>query len=499
MTATKNDIPASPPNMRWLLPALLVVAAVRLHGLRQVALPDYDSVRNWQIVQEVARGNLRHLFHHGSPGFSFLYAPVAWLTADFRVFQLLNALLAVAALGWLLRFISQETRLAGWQTALLTLFAGTSVFLTFSGRDFTMSSGSLLCFAGLLQAYYYRLRQPSRASLLRATGWLVAGLCFNYKFLLTLPILAVLELWHADGLLRQGGNWWRVALLLLAPYVVLGAVGVAAGLPWYLWPAGYYKVAFPDAANAAGRTNTLRFDGLYYLRYLWQFESPLLGIGMALLLLKLRPLVPRWRALLSLESYLLVWALCLLGGMSLLLKAPRGLLWAYPLLYVLAFLGLRRGLPAAWLVGAVVAAVGLNSYRLQREIFAYAPTRYPQVAAWLQAHGGGKVASTVSLGLAPFRPATDTVLSITDEHQLAALRRRGYRYVLLDGYWQVTGVARFDSLRRQPPLAAWPEPLLTSPLLFLEHSEYTGLGYLETIARQRAARPDSVQLRLLPL
>ncbi|TGE10381.1 hypothetical protein [Hymenobacter fodinae] len=495
MAATKNDIPYANLNLWWLL-ALVALAALRLYGLHTVALPDYDSVRNWQIVQEVVSGNVHNIFHHGSPGFYLLYAPLAWATSDYRVFQHLNALLAVLALAMLLRLVGQQLRLPGWQLALLTLFAGTSVLLTFSGRDFTMSSGSLFCFAGLLAAYWRRLQQPSRQTLLRATVWLMLGLCINYKFILTIPILVVLELWQNDGLVWQRSNLVRVVALLAAPYVVLGTIGVAAGLRWYLWPAFYYKVAFPDAANAAGRSNTLRFDGLYYFRYLWQFESPLLGLGLALLLLKLRREWPS-RGQLPFMFYLLVWAACLLTGMTLLLKAPRGLLWAYPLLYVLAFVGLRQWLPRGILAGLIAIAIVGNVYRLQREVYAYAPTHYPLVAAWLQAHGGGKVASTVSLGLSPFY--ADSVLAITDKRTLPTLRRRGYRYVLLDDYWRVTGVTRFNSLRQQQPVAAWPEPLLTSPLLFLEHSEYTGLGYEETLARQRIAQQDTLQLRLLKL
>ncbi len=470
------------------------MAAVRLYGLAGAALPDYDSVRNWQIVQEVSRGQLQHLFHHGSPVFSLVYAPVAWLTTDYRVFQHLNALVAVAALGLLVAFIARKTRLPGWQTGLLTLLAGTSLFLTFSGRDFTMSSWSLLCFAGLLRAYYRRLQLPSAATLYRATGWLVLGLGFNYKFLLTLPILAVLEWWRADGLLWRHGHWWRVAGLLAAPYLVLGTVGVLAGLPWYLWPAIYYKVAFPEAANAAGRAATIRPDGLYYLRYLWDFESGVVWLGL------LGPLaaLPRLRrgTPLPLELYLAVWGWCLLAGMSLLIKAPRGLLWAYGLWYALAFLWLRR-LPVAALVVVVLGAVGLNIRRIQQEIYAYTPTSYPAVAAWLQAHRAGPVISTVGIGLAPFRSAADTVKPVFSDRQAGSLRRHGYRYLLLDGYWRVTNVAAFDSLRRLPAIASWPEPLLTSPLLFLEHSEFTGLGYEQTLARQRAARQDSVQLRVV--
>ncbi|UOQ72065.1 hypothetical protein [Hymenobacter cellulosilyticus] len=75
MTATKNDNPTR-KNALFLLLSLVLVAAVRLYGLRHAALPDYDSVRNWQIVQEIAQGNFRNLFHHGSP--AFRYSTCRW-------------------------------------------------------------------------------------------------------------------------------------------------------------------------------------------------------------------------------------------------------------------------------------------------------------------------------------------------------------------------------------------------------------------------------------
>lgn len=93
-----------------------------------------------------------------------------------------------------------------------------------------------------------------------------------------MPILAVLEWWAADGLLGQRSTWWRVLLILAAPYVVLGAVGVAVGLPWFRWPAIYYRSIFPKAANLAGDQHKIHLEVLFYLRYLLRFE---LGLGVA--------------------------------------------------------------------------------------------------------------------------------------------------------------------------------------------------------------------------
>lgn len=482
---------------RWLGAALLLVTGLRLWRLPQAALPDYDSVRNWQIVQEVAGFDLSHLFHHGSPAFYLLYAPVAALTTDYRVFLVLNALLAVAALGLFADWVSRVARLPGPETALLTLVAGSSVFLTFSGRDFTMSSLSLLLLAGLLRAHWQRLQQPTRRALLRTAAVLALGLSVNYKFLLTVPILAALEMQQADGLTGRGGNWWRVLLLLAAPFVVLGLLAwLASGVPLYRWPAVYYGVMFPAAANAAGRRGTVQVDFTYYLRFLTDFEVALLPALLTALVLfgaglRRRPL--------PLASYLLGWAACTLAGMSLLIKAPRGLLLGLlPLHALLMLVLLHLSRPTRLLV--LLLVLGYNAGQVQHHLYARLPSRYPQVARWLRQHHADSVATTVGPALLPLAAPLGLQAAVAKTPaELAALRRQGYRYVLLDDYYRVAGVPGFDSLRRLPAVAAWPEPALTSPLLYLEHSEFTGLGYEATLRRQQLAARDTVQLRLLRL
>ena len=489
--------------MLWLLVALLVIAVFRLWRMPEAGPPDYDSVRNWQVVQELAQGNFAQLFYHGSPGFLLLYAPMALLTRNFLAFQTINALLGVAGLGFFAAWVTRQARLTGPEAAGLTLLAGTSLLLTFSGRDFTMSSISLILLTGMLRSYFGRLRRPTPAAFVQAMAWLAAALCFNYKFLAALPILMVFEIWQADGVWRKKGAWWRAPGVLALPYLMFGLVGVAAGLPWYRWLGVYVRIVIPPTANLAGRSSTLHLDWLYYLRYLASYESPLLLGG---LLASAWLVFRQWQRQglhrgqrCTLLAYLLVWAVCLLAGMSLLNKAPRGLLFAYLPLAALAVLSGRRLLPGWALAGTLLAAVALNVFRLQREIYAPLPTRYPQVAAWLQQHGATKVASTLSLSMAPYLAKNQVFTVINDERQLAGLRRQGYQYVLLDGYWRVTNVAHFDSLRRQLPVAAWAAPQLQRPLLFLEHSEFTGLGYAETLAACQAAAADTLPLRLYRL
>ena len=499
--APANNAPERPRSTVWLLSALLVVAVLRLWRLPEAGAPDFDSVRDWQLVQELAQGNFAHLFHHGSPGFLLLFAPVAVFTQRFLVFQLINALLGVAGLGWFAGWVARQARLTGPEAAGLVLLGGTGLLLTFSGRDFTMSSASLVVAAGLLRSHYARLHRAAPHRLVQVAAWLALGLCINYKFLFAVPILAVLEWWQADGLWRRATG--RALLVLAAPYALLGLLGMAVGLPWYRWLGFYWRTVVPAAPNVAGREATLHLDLGYYPRYLATFESPLLLLGiLAALVLVAR----QWRRgelrrgqPLALLPYLLVWAGCLLAGMSLLIKAPRGLLLAYLPLAALAVLSGRRLLPR-WVLGAVLlAAIGLNMHRIQAQLYAPLPGQYPAVAAWLRQHGATRVASTIGNGLALYLGPSQSLTVITDERELDGLRRQGVQYVLLDGYWRVAGVARFDSLRQQRPVAAWPAPQLQQPLLFLEHSEFTGLGFDETLAASRAAAADSLPLRLYRL
>jgi hypothetical protein len=290
---------------------------------------------------------------------------------------------------------------------------------------------------------------------------------------------------------------------MAAPYVIFGIFSVVVGLPWYRWVGFYIRQVIVAGPNHSGHQSTVHIDLLYYFRYLAEYESPLLLAGLVvsgwMVWYTWQRKEIQWGRALPFLPYLLVWAGCLLAGMSIVVKAPREIIFAYLPLAALAVLSGRSLLPAWVLLSTLVAAVGLNVFRIQRELYSALPTPYPQVAAWLQAHGATKIASTVGMGVAPYLSSTQTLKVVNNEQQLASLRRLGYQYVLLDAYWRVAGVYRFDSLRRQTPVATWPAPQFQRPLLFLEHSEYTGKNFAETLAAYRASVADTLPLRLYRL
>lgn len=484
------------------LVAGLLVLAARLWHLAATPLPDYDSGRNWLTVQELARGEFHELFRHASPTFYLLNLPLVRLFAnDFHGFINVNALIGTLGVALLAATVRRYAGLRRLDEALLTLLIGFSSIYTFAGRDFAITSPALLLFAGVLNRYARRLTAEAvttrRRALLAATAVLAVGYTINYKLVLLLPLALVLEWQHR----RDGTLSWRTVVgglaLLGLPLVAYAGIAYAVGLPWYRLPATWASMVL-QGPNAAGRDRMVGLDLTYYFQYLIRFETPLalLGLVTGTWLAFRRPA----SGLATLARLLLLPGAGLLVLLSLLVKAPRGLVFTVGPLTALGALGIyavfgpqRRSLARLVLLAAAVAQVGT----LWREIWRWypvataTPPAYAQVASWLRHHNARQVTTTVGLALAPYaEPLGVVVTPATHPEELAAPPR----YVLLDGYRCVTGL---DSLGAHLPGRAvlhLPEPALLPPLLFLEHSEYTGDTYAATLARQRRAARRRWQL-----
>lgn len=490
--------PARSEILLYILTALLCVLA-RQHLLLQTGLTDYDSVRNWQIIQQVGQGNFRHLFHHASPGFFLFFGLLALFCKGVYPFIWLNMAFNVAAVLLVLRFCRRHLRLPLPEAFLVGSLFGLSVFTVSTGRNLATESVSMLLFMLMLESYLRRLQQASPKALLQAAGWLALGLTVNYKLLLVLPVALVLELWQRDGVLTRR-LLLQAGLILLAPFGLFAGIALAVGQPFYQLPATIVSINHFTRPTPAQRTGRLNADLLFYVRYLLDFEWALLvaGIGLFPVCFRQELFGTLSRRLSPLQGIFLVTYLILLG-MHLLVKAPRGLMLIYGPLYGLTGLVLLRALRYRWLVLALLGlGIAGQTGRLQRHIYAYTPTHYPQVAAYLRQQGIEKVATTVGLNLLPYaRQQGITVQVILREADLAALRAQGFTHVLLDDYYRAAHVQQFDGLRQLRPQQAWPEPPLTSPLLYLDHAEFNGLSYGQVLENQRQARRDSLQLRLI--
>ncbi|QNF35547.1 hypothetical protein HUW51_23605 [Adhaeribacter swui] len=484
----------------YLLAGILIFL-VQTHRLCQSGFLDYDSAKNWQIVQEIGSGNFEHLFQHASPTFFLFYAVFTPFLPDFHAFIALNCIINVLAILLIGRFVAQVFKLTAFQTFVLLLFTGFSGYLTANGRYFTIEAPSLLLFALLLPLYYQRFTEHSSRTFLQVVGLLALGLTLNYKLLLLFPVAILLEFVYQDKAIKKKHLLYAAAILLV-PFIIYGVVAWLVGLPFYRLPAVYYILIHNyQVPNPGARIGFFHLDFTFYLHYFLRFESPLLFMGILFF-----PVI-YWRQIfgqvrrapVNCYGFIFFIVYPLLTGMHLLQKAPRGLFLIYSLLYAIAFIcGLKLIKNRALVVGLVCISIVYQIQIVQKEFYRYAPTNYPRVISELKANKINKVATTVGLGIMPFaQKANIAVTPVFNEEELKFLEKHGYQYVLLDDYYLAANILKFKNLEKLVPLAAWSEPSLMAPYLYLDQSEFAGFSYQQALEVQCQAVQDSVQLRLL--
>lgn len=479
----------------------IIIFLAQTHLLWQSAFLDYDSARNWQIVQEISRGNFEHLFQHGSPSFFLFYACFTPFFRDFHAFIALNCLLNVLAILLTGSFVAQTFKLSTFETFLLLVFTGLSGYLVANGRYFTIEAPSLVLFAFLLPLYYNRFTQRSSQAYWQVAGLLAFGLTLNYKFLLLLPVFILLEIIYYDNILRKK-HLVYTGLILLSPFIIYGLGATLVDLPFYRFMAVYFTLINNyQVPNPSSRVGFFHLDASFYLQYFLRFESFLLLGGLLLFPLLFRQQIFARARSLPINAYgYLFWIIYpLFTGMHLLQKAPRGLFLVYSLLYAITFLSgwrvIRRKVLAT---GVIVLSIFYQCYVVQKEIYAYASTKYPQVITYLKKHHITKIATTVGLGITPYaQKASIEVISVFEEQELIPLKAQGYRYVLLDDYYLAANIQKFKNLETTKPLVTWPEASLMALYLYLDQSDYTGFSYKQALQLRQLAVQDSIQLRLL--
>ena len=106
-----------------------------------------------------------------------------------------------------------------------------AVVLVHTSRYLTIESASLPFFALFLSAYVQRCHKLEVKHWYRALLWLVIGLSINYKFVLVLPVLVLLELLNPKPFLKGKPLLFGLGILLLPVLVwsFAGHVGFAEG------------------------------------------------------------------------------------------------------------------------------------------------------------------------------------------------------------------------------------------------------------------------------
>jgi hypothetical protein len=491
--------------------------------LHQVGLPEYDSVRNFFIIKEITEGNFANMFQHGSPTF-FLFFAFFYKIYPSAIFLLyLNAILNSLAILCLVWLFSTLFNFNTWQQSFLLLFVGSSTYLVYGTRSLSIESMTLLGFAALL--WYYNKpdfalfqAQKNKAS---TFFWLLLAilLTINYKILLFFPIILFIEflrLAKSAKPLQASIKEIKISQILLILSILIFPIfayillGFLLGVSWKSYPATwFFLLVGKQNSNPWREFSPFAYDIDFYFQYLLFFESPILLLGFILFIAINKQKILDNQAL----SKNILIILCTLAGMSILPKAPRGILLILPLLYIFAFRGwqeifakfqnqIGQGRGGASLVQALLhtfvsLAVCYQIYSLQLNIYRYTQTNYQVIANYLVANEIDKVAATVGINLQYFLPQHIDFQAILFEKDIEKLQIQGCNFLLIDDYHRLVGADVFDKLRQQKTILALPEKTLLSPLLYLEHCEFTGNNFAKALAKQKEVAADSANLRLI--
>ncbi len=490
-------------RIQWHLLALestllFVLFLLRTAVLRSEALPDYDSVKNWEIVRSMAQGDFQQLFHHASPTFYLLLLPFYKLAPSHHTLVWVSAICNVLAIWLLVRLVQNIWHIPQRYAHFLLVLVGTSPFLTVSATYVSIESVSLLLFAWAFRAFL-RSRDGSFSSWLNSWVYFTLAFTVNYKTALFFPIFYFIA-WKANYFFKRKSAYLIPFLIPIIAIFIYCFIGYVLTDSFELYPKYLISNLFLRNPHPTIQLPLLNTDVFFYLQYIYDFESPLFLIVFIALLGKFWWLnrKPKQQpknifTITKNQGIVFTFLAIYLTIMTFLPKAPRGLLFAYPLLFSLGYFYML-GLIKTPLFRFIFLAGCLlwNTWQLQRWVYPYIPTKYPMVAEYIISQDIKKLHISVGRGILPFLPdsVTHTIHFSTDD-----LPTKPF-YLLRDGYHRVVKVGDFDTVSGNL-LQTWKEPTLCSPFLFLESCEYNGTSYNEALQNWRAMQRKEKQLELL--
>jgi hypothetical protein len=479
--------------------SLPLLTGLRIYLLKDNGLYDYDSVKNFLVAKEMAAGNFAQLFNHVSPTFNLLYAFLYKVFKDYLILEYLNAVFNILAIFTFAQFLFRNTKLDFFQITVVLLLSGCSLFMVNSSRYFAIESLSLFLFVLLIINYYKNLISGSSKYFYWAVLFFALLLTVNRKALVFLPVVLVIEFLQNNRRLTLRNVAFGTGIVL-SFFIIYPLIGYALGLKFLQYYASLFYLIVHIQGHPTMEYATFNGDIFYYLKYFYYFENPLL-IGSILLfpVLYRKELFRNIREI-NIYQFLFIITYSFLFGMAVLPKAPRGLLFIYIFLYLFLFLCLHKISRNKIILCLMTALILLfDVYQIKEHIYKYAHTNYSEVARYIDSKKIKRVATTVGINIIPFLKEGVEVKMIFNEAELLGLKEKGYDYVLLDDFHYLVNINQFNELHKAKPVLQVKEPTLLAPLMSLEQSEYSSIGFEETLRLREKVKKDEFQLRLIDL
>lgn len=478
--------------------AFLVLSSLYFLKIYQTGLLSFDANFNAQVIRQITYQQYENLFNHASPLFFILFVPLYWLSANYELLQFVNALIFVLAIVVWANWLAHQWNFSKTLHFLLVLLIGISPLALHNAVGFSIEACFLLC-AGLLLRYYYRSWYENTNKNLDKVA-LVAGigLTINYKLLLFIGVLLLIELFqtHQKRSVRQIA---RMTCLAAVPFITLSLLGFFLGLSPILYAAIWYHILLVRVPNMAGFTGSLGQDMLFYVRYFWCFENIILLIISLLAIFSVvsQLLKKTITELLkpNFETLLVFVVLLYFIVITLLPKAPRGLLPIWPIIVGLGVWYGQKYWPtrAVWQYLAVFFLTAWSLYLSYQYVLKYSETNYASVAKIIKEKPNNQVfGTTVGINIFQYLPEKSILFAFDTS------KAQTFDLLLMDDYSHIANIPFSDKFlaKNYILLGQWKERSLLSPILWLEHCEYTGRSFEKTLQLRDSSETKAAQLKL---
>lgn len=462
---------------------------------------DYDAVKNYQTIQELARGNFHNFFHHASPVLYVFFLPFYLIYPNFWFLLSINALLGVFTSWFWVRLLWKDLTKKSY-IATTYLLLGTSFFAVSYSRTLSIETLGLFL-SGLL----WRQTQSflDRRKTFWASAWLigiVAGLLFltNYKAIVPLVSMAVIIFFSRKSYLTIPFTWQFFKKMVIGFCSIIALfmlLGITAGLPWYQYPATIVSIV----ANAKKAT-AHPFNGRFYFLYLAEFEN------VALILLSIWQMrnIVRFPSNYTILWRLIAWTALLTYLVMLLLpKAPRGLIFIFPLLYLLGirqiqYFFLEKWEKPAFYLLVVVILIFWQTKAIWEKVYPYSQTNYPQVASILKKEQTEVIFTTLGIGIYPFLDSKIKLEILREASDTLKFQSyKGKKFLLYDSYSEISLHQSLISLKKLKYDYYFEEKSLCNPLLSLELVEYNRTSFRKAFEISENLQKQKWQLALKKL
>lgn len=458
----------------------LFLFLIRIYQLFHSAPFDYDSVKNFQIIQELTQGDFHNFFHHASPVLYVCFLPFYLVYPNFWFLVFINSMLNVLSIFlWVkLADFRQKTYEIGAFLLLGTAFFAVAYSRTLGIETLGLLLGAIL---GLQIKSFFEQKSLfwNKPLSIGIVGALL--LMTNYKAIVPLFFL-ILGIWlHRKKLQKQLQTIQiiQVALGFFAMIVFFMLVGILMGLRWYQYPATILSI-FAVAQDTPAHP----FNGRFYFQYLAEYENVIL---MLLAIWQIR------RILKFPEKNHLFWknltwlVLLTFLVMFLLPKAPRGLIFILPLLYLLGIEQMKKffteklNKPFLYFVAVSILLIW-QIWGIWQKIYPYAETNYPKVAEILQKEQAEVVFTTLGIGIYPFLDKNIKLEILREASDTIKFQQyKGKKFLLYDSYGEISLHKSLTSLKNWQYDHYFEEKSLCNPFLSLENIQYTGLKWQNAV------------------